>query len=441
MSRLVTAAATGLAGTSLLLAGATGAVAAPEAPAELALVRPEAGTLAPVASPAPGMTAQSEGTLAAFAEPGDAGLLNATEAFRVIDTRLDGTGPVGPQETRWYDVSELGLPADTIALVLNVTATQGTAPTSFVSVLDGAAAEGVPTTSSVNASRGRDVANLVTVPLVDGAIGLYNDAGSTHLAADIQAIYRRPATWGAPSSGSGYVPVDPTRVLDTRGWRPLGPAGYLHLGIPGAPDGATAVAVTITSTETTAPTSYVGAWPYDISEPTRTPDSSVLNAYRGSDVPNLAVIPLGALGDNALITLYNDQGSTHLVVDVVGYFVEGSGSAYYPVPAHRAEQSGLIGPASEVDFTADRSLLAVPDDATAVALNLTTASPSHSTYLTAYPTGTVRPLASSTNARVGADVATAAITRTGPGFTVYNNAGSVLTLVDVQGYFAAPPVG
>ncbi|WP_298461828.1 hypothetical protein [uncultured Cellulomonas sp.] len=435
MSRLIRSAATGLAATSLLLAATTSAVGVTAPAADVALVPPASGTLTRVAAPSSGPAAAGA-TPTQLDGPGDAGLLSATEPFRIIDTRLDVFGPVGPQETAWYDVTELGLPDDTIAVVLNVTATQGTAPTSFVSVLDGAAPEGVvPLTSSLNSARGRDVANLVTVPLVDGLVGLYNDAGWTHLLADIQAIYRRPVAWGA-STGSGYVPVASARILDTRQWRPLGAHGYLDVVVPGAPAGTEAVALTITSTETTATTSYVGAWPHDLGEPTRTPNASVLNAYRGSDVPNLAIV---ALGDDDLFTLYNDQGSTHLVVDVVGYFVDGSGSAYYPVPAHRAGQSGSIGAGGEVAFTPAQSGLTVPADATAVALNLTTASPTRSTYLTAYPTGSARPLASSTNARVGADVATAAITRLGPGFTVYNDAGSVRTLVDVQGYFADAP--
>ena len=58
-----------------------------------------------------------------------------------------------------------------------------------------------------------------------------------------------------------------------------------------------------------------------------------------------------------------------------------------------------------------------------------------------YPTGTTRPLASNANTRLGADVATAAFVAYGPGFTLYNNAGTVLALVDVQGYFKTPPVG
>lgn len=423
MRRSVRAAS--LLAVSLLLTGGAVSASVAAAPSPVLPDLEVGGLRQPVPAPE---HAPAEGLRAAGAGIAPAGRFIPIEATRVIDTRGEVLGPFGESEGRWYDFSEL--PAEIVALVFNVTATQGTAAASFVSVVDANFVEGVPTTSSLNSSAGRDIANLVTVPLVgDRSVGLYNNAGSTHLIADLQGAYIADGAVGA-----GFVPVAPTRVLDTRESAPLGPQGMRHLTFSGAPSDAVAVAVTLTSTEATAPTSYIAAGPFDPSAPDTVPGGSVLNAYAGSDIPNLAIVPLPA---DDQVTLYNDQGSTQLIVDVVGWYVVGGGASYVPISSQRAVGSGAMGPQSEVNFTPASAQVPVPDDAVAIALNLTTAGATAPSYLTVYPGGTTRPLASNANARVGADVAASTLSRVGSGFTVYNDSGSLLALVDVQGYFAS----
>ncbi|GCE75029.1 hypothetical protein [Cellulomonas biazotea] len=355
----------------------------------------------------------------------------AVEPTRVIDTRADEGGPVGPGENAAFLFDEL--PVDTTAVVLNLTATEGTAPTSFVSAQPTRDA-GVPTTSVINATAGRDVANLVTIPVSRWTesggpeVVLYNDAGWTHLVADIQGYY-------VPDpSGAGFVPVTPDRVLDTRESTPVGPHGTrsLDLAGPGAPAPADAVAaaITVTSTEATAATSYVSVYPSDAVDG---PATSALNAYRGDDVPNLAIVPLGPDG---AVTLYNDQGSTHLVVDVVGWFVESGGADYYAIDPRRSSGSGALPGGVSAHFDAAGLGGDVRDDAVAMAVNLTTAGAQVPSYLTVHPTGASRPLASNANARPGADVATGVLTGLDQGFSVYNDRGTLLALVDAYGWFA-----
>ncbi|GCE75026.1 hypothetical protein [Cellulomonas biazotea] len=353
------------------------------------------------------------------------------EPTRVIDTREDAEGPVGPGENAVFLLDEL--PDNTSAVVLNLTTTQGSAPTSFVSWQPYRFA-GEPSTSVINSTAGRDVANLVTVPVSRFTesgkyeLVLYNDAGWTHLVADIQGYYT------SDPAGAGFEPVTPTRVLDTRASAPVGAHGTRRLDLAGpgtqAPVDAVAAAVTVTSTEATAATSYVSAYPSDAVDG---PSTSVLNAYRGDDVPNLAVVPLGADGS---ITLYNDQGSTHLVVDVVGWYVASGGADFYPVVPRRADGSGLLGAGATTGFDGDAIPAVVRADATAMAVNLTTAGTAVPSYLTVHPTGGVRPFTSSANARPGADVATGVLTGLGPGFSVYNDRGDLQALVDVYGWFA-----
>ena len=324
------------------------------------------------------------------------------EPTRVIDTR-EGMGSL-PQGGRTRFTIP-GLPDDVTAVVLNLTTTQGTARTSYVTATAPTRSIAPPETSSINTSALRDVANLVTVSVgLGGTIDVWNDQGTVHLVADLQGYY-------STAEGAGFVPVAPVRAFDSRQSAPLGPGGTRSLDLAGpmsslaAPEGAVAVAVTITSTRATAGTSFISAYPSDAEDG---PSSSVLNAYAGWDIPNLAVVPLG---DDGAITLYNDQGTTHLVVDVVGWFVVGSGAFFQPTAPERAVGSGPVGPGQTRVFTPESAdLTAVPDTAVGLALNVTTSSPTLPSYLTVHPTGTPRPLASSANSQPGADVAAAALT-------------------------------
>jgi Fibronectin type III domain len=82
----------------------------------------------------------------------------------------------------------------------------------------------------------------------------------------------------------------------------------------------------------------------------------------------------------------------------------------------------------------------LPDDASAVALNITVTNATATTYLAAYPAGTPRPVPfSNINVRAGQTVANLAITRiSGSGrVSIYNQSGSVDIIADVVGYFSA----
>ena len=80
----------------------------------------------------------------------------------------------------------------------------------------------------------------------------------------------------------------------------------------------------------------------------------------------------------------------------------------------------------------------VPDTGVgAVSLNVTATRPTEGGYLTVYPTGETRPLASNLNFRPGQTVANAVIARVGAdgSITVYNRTGSTHVFVDISGWF------
>ncbi|HET7720483.1 MAG TPA: hypothetical protein VFK43_10985, partial [Acidimicrobiales bacterium] len=76
----------------------------------------------------------------------------------------------------------------------------------------------------------------------------------------------------------------------------------------------------------------------------------------------------------------------------------------------------------------------------AVAMNVTVTRPSATSFLTLYPTGTARPLASNLNFAAGRTIPNLAVVKIGAGgrVTIYNLAGTVDVIVDVAGWFSDP---
>jgi hypothetical protein len=236
---------------------------------------------------------------------------------RVLDTRAgEQRGYTGEQPAAGaviqLDVTGVGssqLPDDASTVVLNVTGTQAAA-NGYVTVWPCGAPQ--PTASNLNLSAAVDRPNLVVSKIGDGGrVCLYTQT-SAHLIADIN---------GYLPAGSGYTPILPVRVLETRppaqigysGDKP-GPGAIVHLQVTGdgaAPTSATAVALNVTGTEASAD-GYVTVWPCGSEQPT----ASNLNLTAGSTAPNLVMAKLGDGGDVCIYT----QSGTHLIADLAGYW-------------------------------------------------------------------------------------------------------------------------
>jgi len=130
----------------------------------------------------------------------------------------------------------------------------------------------------------------------------------------------------ASTTPAGYVSLNPGRILDTRpqyhiNYAGSKPAASQFIRVPGVP-GAAALAVNITLTETVGP-GFLAAW--DGNGPR--PDVSIINStFPGENIANFAVVPAAADGSFMLWT----YDSTHIVVDLMGYFPGGS----TPAPAN-----------------------------------------------------------------------------------------------------------
>ena len=234
---------------------------------------------------------------------------------RVLDSR-NGTGgfssPWGPGVTRALTVVGVGgVPSNATAVVMNVTVTNTTA-SSWLRVSPTGALP--PLTSNLNFTAGQTVPNLVVVRVgTGGQVDLTNLNGHTDVIADVVGYY-------AAASGARFVPLSPTRILDSRSGTggyssPWGPGQVRSLTVANGtavPVGATAVVMNVTVTNATA-ASWLRVSPTGVPPPL----SSNLNFTAGQTVPNLVTVRLGAGGQ---VDLTNLNGRTDVIADVVGYY-------------------------------------------------------------------------------------------------------------------------
>ncbi len=131
----------------------------------------------------------------------------------------------------------------------------------------------------------------------------------------------------AAESPSDLVGMVPARLVDTRPGRttidghnaatgPLGPNTTLTVTVTGRANipttGVGAVVINVTATEPTA-SSYLTVWPTS----TPQPDASNLNFTPGQTIPNLVIAQVGT---NGQININNYTGTTHLIIDVMGWY-------------------------------------------------------------------------------------------------------------------------
>jgi len=201
---------------------------------------------------------------------------------------------------------------------------------------------------------------------------------------------------------------------------------------------ATAVVANVTVTQPTAP-SHLTVWPSGVTKPT----ASNLNFVAGQTVPNLVIAKIGA---DKKISIFNNSGNTHVIVDVVGYFIGDSvlGQVDLGKPTRMLDtRNGTGGPSQPFGPGETRSLklagtAAVPESAQAVVVTFTVTQPTVNSHLTVWPGGGALPLASNLNFVGGQTVANTVMVRLGPDGTIQmrNNTGNVQVIADVVGYYA-----
>ena len=367
------------------------------------------------------------------------------KSVRAFDSRQQNPATrIRGGTTRLIDVKA---PAGATAALVNLTIVRPAGPT-FATVWEPRTDR--PASSNVNAPNGEVVANSSIVPVdANGNILLYVRA-TTHAIVDVAGFF--VPSPGATRAGR-YNVVDPKRLIDSRqpssasnGYaRTSGGPADDFLNVPvagklGVPASADSVALIATGLSGSNPSSgfvsvYAGG--------SAAPATSNLNVNgRKAGISdrraNLVVAPIGADG-SIDVQLHNVD---NIVLDVVGWFSDSSagsstaGRFIRLAPTREVDTRipkgfGTLGPGA----TKTLNPVSVPNNAAAVAQNITLAGTFSDGFLTAWPSGP-RPLVSNVNStRPGQIRAALAITKLAGGSERFYSQRGTQLVIDVFGYF------
>ena len=256
-----------------------------------------------------------------------AGRFVARPSTRMYDSR---SGPrLAPGATTTLALPA-GVPADAVAMALNVTITESSAP-GFVTEFP--AGRQMPTSSILDVDQaGQTRAAAGIFPASPTGVVLYLSGGG-HIVVDLLGYFT------GPSAGSGtdglFTAYDPTRLLDTRGQSPLGnsvplyPGGGLDLAV----SQGGSIAYNVTSVDGTG--GYITAFPAG----TPRPNTSTVNSVGGGDVvANFAITQVSNRGLG-----FFSQSQTHLLADLQGWFSGPSATATQSPPANTPPPAPQVG--------------------------------------------------------------------------------------------------
>jgi hypothetical protein len=207
-----------------------------------------------------------------------------------------------------------------------------------------------------------------------------------------------------------------------------------------------AVVLNVTATNTTA-AGYLTVFPTGGGQPV----ASNLNFVAGQTVPNRVVVKVGTGGQ---VSLFNFSGSTDVVVDVGGWFTDGSdatatgGQFTGLTPARILDSRFGQGTASavvanglimvQVAGLGSVPLMTATVPPKAVVLNVTVTNTTAASFLTVYPSDAAnRPTASDLNWTAGLTAPNLVVVKLGADgkIAIYNLAGSTDVIADVVGWY------
>ncbi|MGZ4437220.1 MAG: N-acetylmuramoyl-L-alanine amidase, partial [Nocardioidaceae bacterium] len=259
---------------------------------------------------------------------------------------------------------------------------------------------------------------------------------------DITTTPSAPPVAGMPArAASGFVPVAPVRVLDTRtglgsaaGPGALQPQGRVEVGVLGRgqvpSSGVSAVVVNLTGTAQDRAT-YLSAYPAE--EPW--PGTTSMDLAAGQTHATTVSLVLGASGR---LSVYDRVAPADVTLDVVGYFPTTGGSGYTAVTPSRVVDTRTTRTPfgnGQVRSFAMWGKGGVPAGATAVVLNATVTGATSRGQLTVFPAGTARPAAASLTFASGEVTSNRVLAGLGNGaLSVYAQAARVDVVLDVVGY-------
>ncbi|NUP42591.1 MAG: hypothetical protein HOY76_37580, partial [Streptomyces sp.] len=267
------------------------------------------------------------------------------------------------------------------------------------------------------------------------------DGGTLHGAYTVTAA--------STPARSTFVPLSPTRFLDTRNGTGapkarVGAGGVVKLKVAGAhgvpATGVSAVVMNVTAVNPTA-NGFVTVYP----DGAAVPQASNVNFRAGQTIPNLVTVPVAA---NGTVDLRNAYGAVDLVADVTGYYTSsGSGSSLQAMSPTRFldTRNGTGAPKARVGAGGVVKLKVagahgVPaTGVSAVVMNVTAVNPTANGFVTVYPDGAAVPQASNLNFTAGETIPNLVIVPVAANGTVdlRNAFGTVDLVADVTGYYTA----
>lgn len=253
-----------------------------------------------------------------FTKAGTHGRLTAVGPTRILDTRTGlgaPTAQLGAGKTLQLTVDGAGgVPATGVSAVdLSVIVQNPSRTGALTAFADGTAR---PAASQLAFAAGQTTAGLISVPVTDGTVDLYNgSSGPVDLTADVTGYFS--------GSGARFQAAGPARALDTR--TGLGGAGVsvlahsaadLSLGaLPGWEGTQQQVVLSVTVLDAPASGS-LSVFP----DGSAVPADPNLIFHAGKPVTVQMIIPL----TGPTIDFYNNSGGTiQVLADVQGYGVPG----------------------------------------------------------------------------------------------------------------------
>jgi len=354
-----------------------------------------------------------------------------------------GAKPISPAGST-FDIQLLGLQgvpvaaSEVLGVVVNITVTDPTS-TGYLNAYGKNAPAG--TAAIINFVTSQTVPNLAIVrPGDDGklTIKLAAGTGTANVVVDVFGWF---STSSSVVAGARLVPVTPGRIMDTRTGlgrtvvAPLAAGEFTTIKIRGVdavdpvktdivPDDPNIVGVVLNmagvNNLSTSAATHLSVIPSDLPAGTK-PSTANLNLAKGQVKSNMVIVPLDPVDGS--IRIYNNAATTHVVLDVVGYLINGQPastragrvvplSAPYRVFDTREQQwNGVpLGPGmaedwSFADFAGSVTIggvavgkqLGVIGNLTSASLTRQYANQGVASYLTVYPSDADRPTSANLN--------------------------------------------
>ena len=227
-----------------------------------------------------------------------------------------------------------------------------------------------------------------------GAASTAEDAVATTPSTGAVAVATTTPTLTRVGSPAGFVPVAPVRALDSRiGGRRWNAGEHRSVDLSTlAPTGAVAVALDVAVVEPSS-SSYVTLVAADATAATRAPQVATVTGRAGRTIAGHAIVPLSSAGE---VDVYAHE-ATDVVLDVYGWYVDGGAGLHPVAPTRLLDTRTMADPPAAgevVEVTVPAVDGAVP---VAAVVNIAATDIVAAGFVTAWATGTERPLTSVLN--------------------------------------------